>query len=205
MLTALGWFLGLASGVRHAFEPDHLAAVSTLVADRASARRTVTFATLWGLGHAAVLVLFGGVLLAVRASVPAAVERALELAVALMLVVLGLRAIRAAVLRARGHAPQGGHAHTSLRTPLFVGVVHGLAGTGALTALAVTTLPSWPMGVLFMTVYGAGATFGMALLAGALGLPLARLARSPRGALVLQAAAGVLSAGLGVGWGLAHW
>jgi hypothetical protein len=205
MLTALGWILGFASGVRHAFEPDHLAAVTTLVADRASPRRTLAFATLWGLGHAAVLVLVGGLLLAARASVPPGVERSLELAVALMLIVLGLRAIRAAVLRARGAVTAHENAHTSLRTPLLVGVVHGFAGTGALTALAVATLPSWAMGLLFMSLYGAGATLGMALLAGVLGLPLARLARSPRGLVALQTVAGLLSAGLGVSWGVAHW
>lgn len=202
MLTVLGWFLGFASGMRHAFEPDHLAAVSTLVADRASPRRTVTFASLWGLGHAVVLVIFGGALLAVRTSVPPDVERALELGVALMLVVLGLRALRSAVLRARGVEPNsGGAAHT----PLLVGVVHGLAGTGALTALAVATLPSIGQGLLFMTLYGVGATIGMALLAGALGWPLAQITKSRHGLSALQGIAGLFSAGLGVGWGLSHW
>lgn len=206
--SLLGAALGLAAGVRHAMEPDHLAAVSTVVAEQKSARRSMTFAAAWGVGHALMLLGVGGALLLVRREMPARLGDAFELAVAAMLVLLGLRAI----VRARQQAPAGGHAHgphcdasepggirSSLR-PLGIGVVHGLAGSGALAALAIGQAPSFGDGLLFLGIYGAGATLGMSALAGVVGIPLARLARRPRVMSGLLALTGALSIALGVGW-----
>lgn len=205
--SLLGAALGLAAGVRHAMEPDHLAAVSTVVAEQKSARRSMTFAAAWGVGHALMLLGVGGALLLVRREMPARLGDAFELAVAAMLVFLGLRAI----VRARRQAPAAGHAHSqhaephehgiraSLR-PLGIGVVHGLAGSGALAALAIGQAPSFGAGLLFLGIYGAGATLGMSALAGVVGIPLARLARRPRVMSGLLALTGALSIALGVGW-----
>ena len=55
LTTLLGLLWGLAQGMRHALEPDHLAAVSTLVAERRSARSAASYAVAWGLGHALAL------------------------------------------------------------------------------------------------------------------------------------------------------
>jgi hypothetical protein len=91
---ALGWLWGLGQGVRHAFEPDHIAAVSTMVAEQKSPRATMTFAAAWGAGHALVLFVFGGALLLLRAELAEPVADAFELLVAAMLVFLGVRGIR---------------------------------------------------------------------------------------------------------------
>ena len=62
-MTATGCVLGLAAGVRHALEPDHLAAVSTFMSTKAHRTRVpVAYAAAWGAGHALVLVLVGAVL-----------------------------------------------------------------------------------------------------------------------------------------------
>jgi hypothetical protein len=221
LTTVLGLVWGLAQGVRHALEPDHLAAVATLVADRKSARSAASYALAWGLGHSLVLLAFGGGLILVRAQLPDRVAAALELAVAAMLVVLGVRALRRAVVRASAgdpvahHHADGEHAHagpadhvhlrgfTLARQPLLVGCIHGLAGSGALAALVVAQMKSALAGLVTMAVYGGGATLGMAALAGLAGVPLARLVRTRRGAPLLLATTGALSLLLGVAWGWA--
>lgn len=207
--TLLAVAFGLLQGIRHAMEPDHLAAVSTLVAEQRSARASVGYAALWGLGHALMLLAVGGAFFLLRTRMPPAMEDAFELGVAIMLVGLGLRGMYLA-----GRPPPPAHTHGHgpsiggrLR-PLFIGIVHGLAGSGALGALVLAKATSAMAGLAFLAVYGAGAALGMALLAGVAGVPLARLVRSPRGMPALLAVTGLLCVGLGLGWGyplVARW
>jgi high-affinity nickel-transport protein len=201
MLTLLGWLLGLLNGMRHALEPDHVAAISTLVAEQSSGRRAARFALLWGLGHAAVLLVVGGGLVIARRGMPPHVEQAFELGVAGMLVLLGGRAIRKAIALARHGAA---HEHMHATRPMLIGVVHGLAGSGAITAIVLAKLPDPVVGLVFIALYGLGATLGMALLAGFAGVPLASLARrSHRAVPVLLGVTGLASLVLGIGWGVA--
>jgi hypothetical protein len=219
--TALGLLWGLAQGMRHALEPDHLAAVSTLVAERRSPRAAASYALAWGVGHALVLLTVGGALLLVRARLPERVGAGFELAVAVMLVVLGVRALRRAFVDANAGAPLAhaheahAHAHggpvdhlhvrgfTLARRPLVVGCIHGLAGSGAIAALVMAQLPSALAGFVYIVVFGGGAALGMAALAGLAGVPLAKLVRTRRGAPVLLGTTGTLSLLLGVAWGWA--
>src|SRR5690348_3338274 len=97
--------IGVLLGMRHALEPDHLTAVGTLVTEARGARRGALLGMMWGLGHTASLVFVGGVLVATGAALPARAAAGFELAVAVMLVVLGVRALwRAAVRPAPPHA-----------------------------------------------------------------------------------------------------
>lgn len=218
LTTVLGLLWGLAQGMRHALEPDHLAAVSTLVAERKSARSAASYALAWGVGHAMVLLAFGGALLVLRGHVPERVGAMFEIVVAVMLVILGVRGIRRAFVKVEGepvrhvHAA-GEHAHggpsdhlhlhgwTFARRPLVVGCIHGLAGSGALAALVMPGMRSAAAGLVYMAVYGGGAALGMAALAGVAGVPLARLARAPRGIPVLLGTTGALSLVFGLAWG----
>jgi ABC-type nickel/cobalt efflux system permease component RcnA len=112
--TLLGLLWGLAQGVRHALEPDHLAALSTLVAERRSARSAASYALAWGVGHALVLLVVGGALQLVRARLPDRAGALFELAVAAMLVGLGARALGRAYVDAAAGAPVA-HAHAHAR------------------------------------------------------------------------------------------
>jgi hypothetical protein len=218
LTTVLGLLWGLAQGARHALEPDHLAAVSTLVAERRSPRSAASYAVAWGIGHALVLLAFGGALLAVRARLPDRVAALFELAVAAMLIGLGARALRQAIVRhvggvdvahrhragAHAHAGPVDHVHvrgfTLARQPLVVGCIHGLAGSGALAGLVASQMSSALSGIATLAVYGGGAGLGMAALAGLAGVPLTKLARTRRGVPVVLAASGTLSVLLGVAW-----
>ena len=87
MLTSIGgMLLGSLIGLRHAFEPDHLTAVSTLAIEASGARRGTLLGVIWGIGHTASLVIVGTLLLATGAVLPARTEAVFELGVALMLI-----------------------------------------------------------------------------------------------------------------------
>lgn len=194
---------GFVQGLRHALEPDHVVAVSTMLAQGRGARARMVYAVAWGVGHAATLVCFGSVLMLARADVSERLDRVFEVVVSLMLIGLGCRALWLAARTVRlGMADSPAHAHSPARGlgALAMGVIHGLAGSGALTAFVVARMPSIPTGVLVMVVFGAGATLGMALLAGALGIPLARILRTYWGAAATIAISGGISLALGMVW-----
>jgi len=219
LVTLSACLLGFANGMRHALEPDHLAAVSTMVAGEKDARASVRYAAAWGAGHAAMLVVAGGALSLLRKELPASVSDGLELVVAIVLVALGIRGLAVAARAGLGgkefvhrhgeveHAHGGVRDHVHVhpkgrslaRLPFAVGLVHGLAGSGALAAL-VASHASTPLALAFIVVYAVGAAAGMAALAGVLGYPLARLSRAPRFVPVLIGASALASLVVGVAW-----
>jgi hypothetical protein len=103
------------------------------------------------------------------------------------------------------HPGVAAHVHigrwTLARRPLLIGAVHGLAGSGALTALVLTTLPSTAAQITYMVVFGLGSTLGMAALSGLLGWPLGRLAGHPALARGISLTVGCCSTVLGLFWG----
>ena len=103
------------------------------------------------------------------------------------------------------HAGPGAHVHLGHRAfavrPLVVGVIHGLAGTGALTALVLAGFDSNLERIAYTVVFGGGSVLGMALLSGLAGWPMARLIRTPRARGWASAAAGMLSVMMGLLWG----
>jgi hypothetical protein len=220
LLTSSG--LGSLLGMRHALEPDHLAAVTTLVADPRQVDRRANAAFLgvcWGIGHTFTLLAAGAVLVLLQAEMPASAANLFELGVALMLVALGLRAVYYASrqgptgpvhLHHHGrviHIHPGTPAHihigawTLARRPLLIGAVHGLAGSGALTALVLATLPSTAARLAYMGLFGIGSTLGMAAMSGLLGWPLARIGSYHRIARGVSFAVGCLSTAVGVAYG----
>jgi hypothetical protein len=217
-----GSALGSLLGMRHALEPDHLTAVSTLVTTAPGERsgyRAAMLGVFWGIGHTLSLVVVGAILIALRAGMPARVSDLFELCVAIMLVGLGARAIAVAVrqgpigpTRAHHHghlvhihAGATPHVHvgrwTLARRPLLVGAVHGLAGSGALTALVLATLPSTPARISYMALFGFGSTLGMAALSGLLSWPVARIGSNGALARAISLVVGCTSIALGVFWG----
>lgn len=212
--------LGLSLGMRHALEPDHLAAVSTLATEHKGAKAGLWLGAWWGIGHSVSLLMVGGALALFEAKMPERLALIFELLVAVMVVGLGLRAIarslregRAGAVQAHAHGSvvhahsmPGAHVHllssTFATRPLIIGVMHGLAGSGALTALVLAELPSSAARLTYIAVFGAGSVLGMALLSGLAGFPLRRLARSPRLASLLLGVTGSVSAVIGVWWGV---
>ncbi|MET0388851.1 MAG: hypothetical protein ABW321_22960 [Polyangiales bacterium] len=213
-----GWLLALMLGARHASEPDHVAAVSTMVAGAQNARRAAWLGAVWGVGHSLALLLVGVCLMWLQLGMSERTAALFELAVACMLLVLGVRSVTRAVLllraapaRAPGERAMSHvhvhvvHAHEhglhAARRPLVIGLVHGLAGSGALSALAIANMPSFATAVVYIVCFGAGSVLGMMALSGIAGLPLARLGQSAHVQASLFAGAGLVSLVLGVLWG----
>jgi hypothetical protein len=167
------------------------------------------------------LVIVGALLIALRAEMPAAMAQVFEFAVAVMLVWLGVRAIVIAAQQGPNgpltvhrhgaivhrHATGTEHVHigdwTLARRPLLIGMVHGLAGSGALTALVLTTLPTNAARVAYLLLFGVGSTLSMAAMSGLLGWPLARLGSNHAVARTVSLVVGVGTTVLGVAWGYA--
>ena len=80
--TWMGWLLGAVLGMRHALEPDHLAAGSTLVADVRDRKLSMWLGAFWGVGHWLGLLLLGGALAAAQAQLPERTANLLEIGVA---------------------------------------------------------------------------------------------------------------------------
>jgi nitrile hydratase accessory protein len=200
---------GSLLGIRHALEPDHLAAVSTLMTGERSSAKAAWLGACWGLGHTLTLLAAGIVLVLLRADMPALASDVFEFGVVLMLVGFGVRAMYLGAWRGPAR-PTHSHANPRpsqtgrwqiARRPFVVGAVHGLAGSGALTALVVTTLPSTVARLGYLALFGGGTTVGMAALSGLLGWPLARLGTNSAVARALAIAVGSVSIVLGLLWG----
>ena len=203
--------LGSLLGMQHAFEPDHLAAVATLMTGERSSAKAAWLGACWGLGHTLTLLAAGIALVVLRADMPAAATMAFELGVVLMLVGFGARAI---YLAACGVLPRRTHSHAKPATarfidvdrwtiarPLLVGAVHGLAGSGTLIALVVATLPSTATRLGYLALFGIGSTLGMVVLSGLLGWQIARMGSDRTVVRTFSLVVGCVSTVLGLFWG----
>jgi high-affinity nickel-transport protein len=202
VLTAV--LLGLLLGLRHAADPDHVIAVSAIVARhrRPSAAARVGFA--WGLGHGLTVLVAGGALVLLQLAVPERLAFGLEGVVGVVLIALGV-----ANLRRAGRSP---HAHDADADALAgarssagsfgLGVVHGLAGTAALALLAVAAMPTPAAAVVYLGVFAVGTTLGMVAVSLGLGGPLGWAVAQPRGRRAVAFGTGALALAFG-GWMLA--
>ena len=189
-LTIVG--LGFVLGLRHALDTDHLAAVSTVLAQRPSFRASGMIGFSWGLGHTAILLLVGAVVLVWRVPVPEPIALAAEFGVGAMLVflgcMLGLRLVRerwhvhrhehdgTQHLHLHSHALADDHGHghwwrDSVR-PFCIGMAHGLAGSAALLLIVLSSARSVSEGLIYIAVFGAGSILGMMLVGMVVSLPV---------------------------------
>lgn len=160
--------LGFMLGMKHATDSDHVAAVTAIVARERAIGRAAKIGALWGVGHTATIVLLGSAIILFRIAIPPRLGLAMEFAVALMLIGLGVMALR----RKEDHT-----AEASLLRPLGIGFVHGLAGSAFVALLVLQTIASPIAGVLYLLIFGVGTVAGMALITSAVALPSIYAAR----------------------------
>jgi hypothetical protein len=210
-------------GAAHALEVDHMVAVSAFIGGQPRVGTAALFGLRWGLGHAVVVVLAGGLLAWSGLSVPDSLAVWAEGGVGLALIALGLWAWRDA-RRLHLHAPgsHGGHAHLHVHRPepglhehvhrhsparrhghlsTLMGAIHGLAGTAAVVALIpVTLMPGIGGAIGYLLAFGIGTIVAMALYAAVAAVAVGRAARSlsvARGVASATAAASLL---VGIWW-----
>lgn len=201
-------------GLRHATDPDHIAAVTTLVASgrERAARGATRLGVFWGLGHALTLVVFGLPVVLFERYLPEALQRSAETCVAAVIVVLALRLLirwRSGYFHAHAHAhTREGHDHRhAVRSPLGafgIGLVHGLGGSAGVAVLLLAAIPSRPLAVASLLVLAAGTAVSMAMLTRGFGSFLTREAVRERFG-VAAPVLGATSLLFGVWYAAAAW
>lgn len=253
MSLAAALVAGGLIGIRHAFEPDHLAAIATLVDADDETGHPGRVGASWGVGHSLPILLIGLLFVLVGIRLPAGITTLFEVAVGIVLVYLGVRmlyeAAEPAVVRHvhGGKAPAGsdghhhhdlglGHDHAHAHGPteshnrrgedsaradhdhdrvhrhfqigglslgrthghvddasFLVGILHGLAGSGALVIALVSTAPSIHSAVAFLAAFSVLSILTMGGVSYLWGRSLER-----GFADALEALAGVMGIGVGL-------
>ena len=214
-ILAIGFLLGM----RHATDPDHVVAISTIVTRERSLTKAALIGVLWGCGHTLTILAVGSGIILFGLAIPARAGLSMEFCVGLILILLGILNLTGAMrwiterfspahppisgqhahihehdsklhFHWHSHAPARDHHAATLSLPknlersfaglgwfqtlrpLFIGIVHGLAGSAAVALLVLSTIrePRWA--VLYLVVFGIGTIAGMMLITWILALPL---------------------------------
>jgi len=181
----LTFITSLMLGMRHATDPDHIVAVTTIVSRERSVAKAAGIGVLWGIGHSITLLLVGGAIIAFKVVVDARIGLSLELCVAIMLIVLGVLNLIDTRASART---------ASTSRPFLVGVVHGLAGSAAAALLIVPLIDDPRWAALYLFTFGFGTIVGMALITVTIAAPsLLAAAHMPSLQRSLRLASGAVS------------
>lgn len=187
---ALAFVTSLLLGMRHATDPDHIIAVSTIVSRERSMSRAGGVGLLWGVGHTATILVVGGAIILLKLAFTPTIGLSLEMAVAAMLIVLG-------TLNVLDVRPSAVVSNTM--RPFVVGVVHGLAGSAAATLLILPLIDDARWALLYLLVFGVGTIAGMGMVTLAIAAPAAfaasRVSRLERS---IRLASGAVSLAFGV-------
>ena len=193
-------------GMRHATDPDHLVAVTTILSRSQGARPAALVGALWGLGHSASILCVGTCIVLFKLAIPPHVGLGLEFAVAVMLIGLGALNLSPARMKI-AHLAHAAPEHDSSKRlgiagasrSLFIGVVHGLAGSAAVALLSVGTIHDARWAAAYLSIFALGTLAGMTLVTSFLAVPLAFGFRKFEGAhRMLAPAMGALSLGFGL-------
>jgi len=196
LLAAL--VLGILLGSKHSLDPDHVVAVSTIVSEYKNPLRSFWVGISWGLGHTTTLLIIGIVIIALRLTIPERIALLFEFAVGVMLVGLGIQVIYS-FRKKKVHQPAHGHEeeahqhfHSHSKSPehvpehhnthgigkpflrkksYVIGLVHGVAGSAALTLLVLASIESPVAGLAYILLFGLGSVLSMGIMTVRIGLP----------------------------------
>ena len=213
--------LGLVLGMRHSTDPDHVVAVSTIVSRERSVRQGAVIGMMWGFGHTLTIFIVGAAIILFNLTIPARIGLSMEMAVAGMLIFLGVLNLtgvlqrvterltpnawakaedRAAIAsEARpgffsGLLNRFGYYH--LLRPLAIGLVHGLAGSAAVALLVLSMIHSPAWAIAYLVVFGLGTVVGMMLMTTVMAIPIALTGR--KSSRYLTMASGLVSVCFGL-------
>jgi high-affinity nickel permease len=210
--VAIVLLVGVLLGLRHATDPDHIAAMTTLVASgrERAVRSAASLGAWWGIGHGVTLVAFGVPILLAERFVPDRVQQGAETAVAALIVFL---AIRLLVRWRHGFFDLHAHPHASrdhrhaVRTPLGalgIGLVHGIGGSAGVGVLLLAAIPSETLAIVSLLLLALFTAVSMAIVTAGFGLTLSanRISSAPN---VVVPALGIASLAFGVWYAAAAW
>jgi hypothetical protein len=194
-------------GLRHATDPDHLVAVTTLVAGERerAARRAGELGLAWGLGHAATLFAFGLPIVLLNSALPQPVRQAAETAIGLVIVYLALRLLvrwRSGQLRI--HAHPDAHGVRTRRGAFAIGLMHGVGGSSGVGVLLLGSVRSAGPAAISLALLALSTAVSMSVMSSGFGW---MLASRPAGASLgaLTPALGGVSLAFGVWYATAAW
>jgi uncharacterized membrane protein YfcA len=201
--------LAVLLGLRHATDPDHLVAVTTLVAGgrERAARRAGELGLAWGLGHAATLFAFGLPILLLGSVLPQRVQQAAETAIGFVIVCLALRLLirwRSGELRFHPHPHPHAHGTRTRRGAFAIGLVHGAGGSTGVSVLVLASVRSTGLAVMSLALLAAFTVVSMSVTSSGFGW---MLASRPSGASLgaVAPALGAASLLFGVWYATAAW
>ncbi len=195
---------GLMIGLIHAFEPDHLSAVSTQLLQNKNTTsgskkiglRSLTISSslrgaLWGMGHTSSIILIGLLIAGLSLNIPDNFFISAEVVVGFMLIILAIFTFaNKSIFKQKHihpHEHSNGISHTHFHThnenhkhghkAYLIGCVHGIAGSGGLVALTASTMNGFDMMIYFLILFGIGSIIGMTVASGILGLPFILLSK----------------------------
>ncbi len=202
MLQANNPFLiiiaGLMIGLLHAFEPDHLSAVSTQILKnnnnssnskklelRSLSIRSSLRGVFWGMGHTSSIMLMGLLIAGLSLNIPDNFFISAEVVVGFMLIVLGILTFTNKSIFKQKHVHPHKHSngidhthshnhdvdHKHGHKSYLIGCIQGIAGTGGIVALIASTMNGFDMMIYFLILFGMGSIIGMAVASGVIGLP----------------------------------
>ena len=186
--------IGFVLGIKHALEPDHIIAVSTIASQSKKIWKSSLAGLFWGIGHTLTLLVFGVILILLKNEIPEAWTMSLEFLVGIMLVYLGITTIFSWKQTKR-------HDHTGRATYLksmLVGIVHGLAGSAAMVLLTLSTIDAAWQGAIYIIIFGVGTCIGMLLFTTILSIPFVTSSSSKKVNLLLIRLTGVISTLFGI-------
>ncbi|ANY68380.1 urease accessory protein UreH [Paenibacillus sp. BIHB 4019] len=191
--------IGFLLGIKHALEPDHVIAVSTIAIKSKHIVKSAFSGVFWGIGHSLTLFIVGFILMAMRSEMTEKWAMSLEFLVGVMIVVLGVNTmISLRNRRAIAGAKDSQHFHGSYRKSLLIGFIHGLAGSGAMVVLTMSTVNSISEGLIYIVVFGVGTVIGMLCFTTFISIPFILSSSRFKLNRVLIGATGVVSAVFGL-------
>jgi sulfite exporter TauE/SafE len=202
-------FIGFLLGIKHAMEPDHLIAVSTIASNSKNLWKSALTGVYWGLGHTLTLLIVGTLLIVMKIELSTKWALSLEFLVGVMLVYLGLTSFftwKGKKIHHHDH-DHGGYKHNhfhdvhrhehldfSFQKSIFIGMIHGLAGSAAMVVLTMATVSTVWGALLYIGLFGLGTVAGMMLFTTIIGIPFAYSATHIRLNVVLIRFTGLTSA-----------
>ncbi|MGM0878521.1 MAG: sulfite exporter TauE/SafE family protein [Bacillota bacterium] len=181
--------LGFVLGIKHAIEPDHVIAVSTIASRSKKLWHSTLSGVFWGIGHTATLFIFGIIVILMKGEIPDIWAMSLEFLVGIMLVYLGITSILSFKnihvhkqehngevhkhIHAHQHSSEHQHQHKEITyiKSMIIGLVHGLAGSAAMILLTMSTVKSVWEGAIYILIFGVGTIIGMLFFTTILGIP----------------------------------
>ncbi|MFC4801592.1 sulfite exporter TauE/SafE family protein [Neobacillus sp. GCM10023253] len=183
--------LGFVLGIKHAIEPDHVIAVSTIASQSKKLLRSSLAGVFWGIGHTATLFIIGIIIILMKGEIPEKWAMSLEFLVGIMLVYLGVSTVLSFKSihihqhehhgedhkHVHSHTHMGKHRHkhkhqnVSYLKSMVIGLIHGLAGSGAMVLLTMSTVHSVWEAAIYILIFGVGTIIGMLFFTTIIGIP----------------------------------